>query len=59
VARKLTLTTPGGATLVIRVKSLAARPDPYPAADLELPIPAQTATRSLESPEDGSPLPEL
>lgn len=59
VARKLTLTTPGGASLVIRVKSLAVRPDPYPAADLELPLPAQAASRSLENSEDGSPLPAL
>jgi hypothetical protein len=59
IARKLTLTTPGGASLVIRVKSLQGRSEPYPAADLELPIPAQAATRSLEGPEDGTLLPEL
>lgn len=59
IARKLTLTTPGGASLVIRVKSLQARAAPYPAADLELPIPAQAATRSLEGPEDDTLLPQL
>jgi len=59
VARKVTLTTPGGASLVLRVKSVQLRPESYPAADLELPVPPQTVIRSLESPEDGSPLPDL
>jgi hypothetical protein len=59
VARKLTLTTPGGASLIIRIKSLQLRPEPYPAADLELPVPAQAATRSLDTPGDGPLLPDL
>lgn len=59
VARKVILTTPGGASLVLRIKSVQLRPEPYPAADLELPVPPQTAIRSLEHPEDGTPLPEL
>ena len=59
IARKLTLTTPGGASLVIRIKSLQARPTPYPAADLELPIPPQATIRSLDGPDDGTLLPEL
>ena len=59
VARKLTLTTPGGSSLIIRVKSLQLRSDPYPAADLELPVPAHAASRSLDMPGDGSLLPEL
>lgn len=59
VARKVILTTPGGASLVIRIKSVQLRPEPYPAADLELPVPPQTAIRSLEHPEDAAPLPAL
>ena len=59
VARKLTLTTPGGSSLIIRIKSLQLRPEPYPAADLELPVPSRVAIRSLETPEDGTPLPDL
>lgn len=59
VARKLTLTTPGGASLIIRVKSLQLRSDPYPAADLELPVPAHAASRTLDMPGNGTLLPEL
>jgi outer membrane biogenesis lipoprotein LolB len=59
VARKLTLTTPGGASLTLRVKSLQSRPTPYPAADLELPVPSQADNRSLDTPGDGTLLPEL
>ncbi len=59
LARKLTLTTPGGASLILRVKSLQPRPEPYPAADLELPVPSHAASRSLETPGDGTLLPEL
>lgn len=59
VARKVTLTTPGGNSLLVRVKSVQLRAEPYPAADLELPVPPQTVIRSLETPDDGTPLPEL
>ena len=59
LARKLTLTTPGGASLVLRVKSFTARQAPYPAADLELPIPANADNRSLDASGDGSLLPDL
>lgn len=58
VARKLTLTTPGGATLIVRVKSLQARPSPYPAADLELPVPPNAVERPLDGGDEPS-LPEL
>lgn len=59
VARRLTLTTPGGATLTLRVKSLQARPTPYPAADLELPVPPNAMVRGLDEEAGPSPLPEL
>jgi len=59
VARKIILTTPGGASLTLRVKSLQPRQTPYPAADLELPVPPQADVRSLDAPGDGSLLPEL
>ena len=59
IARKVTLTTPGGASLVLRVKSVQLRSEPYPATDLELSVPPQTVIHSLETPEDGTPLPEL
>lgn len=59
VARKLILTTPGGASLTLRVKSLQLRQTPYPVADLELPVPPRAAVRSLETSEDGGLLPEL
>ncbi len=49
VARKLTLTTPGGASLILRVKSLQARETPYPAADLELSVPHNADVRSLDA----------
>ncbi len=59
VAQRIVLTTPGGNNVTIRVKSLTGRPSPYPAADLELPVPPHAATRSLESPDSGALLPEL
>ncbi len=59
VARKLTLTTPGGASLILRVKSLQSRPAPYPAADLELPVPSHAVERALDGSEDAASLPEL
>ncbi|MEL7638806.1 MAG: hypothetical protein AAGU21_04095 [Solidesulfovibrio sp.] len=59
VARKLTLTTPGGATLTVRVKTLQARPSPYPAADLELPVPPNAVERALDAGGDEPSLPEL
>ncbi len=59
VARRLVLTTPGGATLTLRVKTLAPRPAPYPAADLELPVPPNVAVRPLDAAGDGGLLPEL
>ena len=59
VARRLVLTTPGGATLTLRVKTLAPRPAPYPAADLELPVPPNMAVRPLDAAGDGGLLPEL
>ncbi|EFL49745.1 conserved hypothetical protein [Solidesulfovibrio fructosivorans JJ]] len=59
VARKLVLTTPGGTSLIIRVKSLQARQSPYPAADLELPVPPNATVRGLDAAPGDSPLPEL
>lgn len=59
VARKLTLTTPGGATLVVRVKTLQTRPTPYPAADLELPVPPTAVEHALDAAGDEPSLPEL
>jgi outer membrane biogenesis lipoprotein LolB len=59
VARKLTLTTPGGASLVLRVKSLQQRQAPYPVADLELPIPSNADNRSLDTAGGGTLLPDL
>uniref|UniRef100_I2Q0A6 Uncharacterized protein n=1 Tax=Desulfovibrio sp. U5L TaxID=596152 RepID=I2Q0A6_9BACT len=59
VARRLTLTTPGGASLVLRVKSLAPRETPYPAADLELPIPPTADVRSLDATGGQPLLPDL
>ncbi len=59
VARKLVLTTPGGSSLTLRVKSLQARQTAYPAADLELPVPPQADVRSLAAPGEGNLLPEL
>lgn len=59
VARRLTLTTPGGASLVLRVKSLQARQAPYPAADLELPVPPTATVRELDAQTGPAPLPEL
>ena len=59
VARRLVLTTPGGATLTLRVKTLAPRPAPYPTADLELPVPPNVAVRPLDAVGDGGLLPEL
>jgi len=59
VARRLVLTTPGGATLTLRVKTLAPRPAPYPAADLELPVPPNVAVRPLDAAGDDGLLPEL
>lgn len=59
LARKLTLTTPGGASLILRVKSLQSRETAYPAADLELPIPPNAAARSLDAAGGESLLPDL
>ncbi|UJX39920.1 hypothetical protein K9F62_14505 [Desulfovibrio sp. JY] len=59
VARKLVLTTPGGTSLILRVKSLQARQSPYPAADLELPVPPSAVVRGLDDASGNSPLPEL
>jgi outer membrane biogenesis lipoprotein LolB len=59
VARRLTLTTPGGATLTLRVKTLQPRPAPFPAADLELPVPPTVAVRPLDAAGDEGLLPEL
>lgn len=59
VARKLILTTPGGATLTLRVKSVQPRRAPYPAADLELPVPPQAAIRPLDGVGEEGLLPEL
>ncbi|MHC1789356.1 hypothetical protein [Solidesulfovibrio sp.] len=59
VARRLVLTTPGGATLTLRVKSVQPRQAPYPAADLELPVPAQAAIRPLDAVGEDGLLPEL
>ena len=59
VARRITLTTPGGATLVVRVKALQPRPSPYPVADLELPVPPTAAEHALDGSGDEPSLPEL
>ncbi|WP_300156149.1 hypothetical protein [Solidesulfovibrio sp.] len=59
VARRITLTTPGGATLVVRVKTVQPRPSPYPAADLELPVPPNAAEHALDGAGDEPSLPEL
>ena len=59
LARKLILTTPGGASLTLRVKSLQPHQTPYPASDLELPVPPHASFRSLETPGEGGLLPEL
>jgi len=59
LARKLTLTTPGGTSLILRVKSLQSRETPYPVADLELPVPQSAAARSLDAAGGESLLPDL
>ena len=59
VARRLVLTTPGGATLTLRVKSIQPRPAPYPAADLELPVPPSVTVRPLDASGSQGLLPEL
>lgn len=46
-ARRVVLTTPGGAEVKLRIKALAGRDTPWPAADLVLPIPPGTAVRAL------------
>ena len=59
VARRLVLTTPGGATLTLRVKTIQPRPAPYPAADLELPVPPSVMVRPLDASGSQGLLPEL
>lgn len=59
VARRLVLTTPGGAMLTLRVKTIQPRPTPYPGADLELPVPPNVAVRPLDAAGDGNLLPDL
>jgi outer membrane biogenesis lipoprotein LolB len=59
VARRLVLTTPGGATLTLRVKTIQPRPAAYPGADLELPVPPNVAVRPLDAAGDGTLLPDL
>lgn len=59
VARRITLTTPGGSSLLLRVKSLQPRPTPYPAADMDLPVPSHAAMRSLNATGGETLLPEL
>ena len=59
VARRLVLTTPGGATLTLRVKTIQPRPAPYPAVDLELPVPPSVVVRPLDGAGDQGLLPDL
>jgi outer membrane biogenesis lipoprotein LolB len=47
-ARRVVLTTPGGAEVKLRIKTLAGRETPWPDNDLALPIPPGTAVRSLD-----------
>jgi len=48
-ARRVVLTTPGGAEVKLRIKTLAGRDAPWPDSDLALPIPPGTAVRSLDA----------
>lgn len=59
LARRLILTTPGGSTLTIRVKTIQPRPASYPAADLELPVPPTVAVHPLDAAGGQGLLPEL
>ncbi|KUG27857.1 hypothetical protein ASZ90_002281 [hydrocarbon metagenome] len=57
-ARRVVLTTPGGAQVTLRIKKIDGRDTPWPASALALPIPPGTAVRSLEAQGDIR-LPEL
>lgn len=59
VARRLTLTTPGGASLIVRVKSLQARPAAYPSAALELPVPPNAVEHQLGAEDGEASLPDF
>jgi len=51
-ARRVVLTTPGGAQVTLRIKKIEGRQTPWPDSALALPMPPGTAVRSLEAQGD-------